>query len=222
MTAATARKVKAFKGVGMEGPIASWYAKNTATALPEFRALAARIAGELEPGCGVLEVAPGPGYLAVELARLGLKVSALDVSRAFVRITADNAAKAGVAVDVRQGDVAAMPFDAETFGFVICRAAFKNFSRPIEALKEMRRVLQPGGRALIIDMRREASDGEIAAEVSKMRLGRVDAFVTRGALRSLRRRAYTAADFVRMVGEAGFSASHIAPSPIGFDISLTK
>jgi hypothetical protein len=55
-----------------------------------------------------------------------------------------------------------------------------------------------------------------------MRLGRVDAFITRGALRSLRRRAYTAPDFVRMIGEAGFSASAIAPSPIGFEIRLTK
>src|SRR5580693_6254875 len=111
MTTATARTAKAYKGVGMEGPIASWYAKNTASALPEFRELAGRIAGELDAGDWVLEVAPGPGYLAVELTRLGLKVSALDISRAFVRITADNATRTGVEVDVRQGDASAMPFE---------------------------------------------------------------------------------------------------------------
>jgi ubiquinone/menaquinone biosynthesis C-methylase UbiE len=222
MNMLTARKTKGYKGVGMEGPIATWYAKNTASALPEFRALAERIAGELDRGDWVLEIAPGPGYLAVELARAGLQVSALDISRAFVRITAENAAKTGVAVDVQLGNAAAMPFETDTFDFVVCRAAFKNFSNPVGALKEMRRVLRPAGRALIIDMRREASDGEIADEVAKMRLGRVDAFITRGALRSLRRRAYTAPDFVRMIGEAGFSASAIAPSPIGFEIRLTK
>ena len=222
MNMLTARKTKGYKGVGMEGPIATWYAKNTASALPELRALAERIAGELDRGDWVLEIAPGPGYLAVELARAGLQVSALDISRAFVRITAENAARTGVAVDVQLGDAAAMPFETDTFDFVVCRAAFKNFSNPVGALKEMRRVLRPAGRALIIDMRREASDGEIADEVAKMRLGRVDAFITRGALRSLRRRAYTAPDFVRMIGEAGFSASAIAPSPIGFEIRLTK
>jgi ubiquinone/menaquinone biosynthesis C-methylase UbiE len=222
MNMLTARKTKGYKGVGMEGPIATWYAKNTASALPEFRALAERIAGELDRGDWVLEIAPGPGYLAVELARAGLQVSALDISRAFVRITAENAAKTGVAVDVQLGNAAAMPFETDTFDFVVCRAAFKNFSNPVGALKEMHRVLRPAGRALIIDMRREASDGEIADEVAKMRLGRVDAFITRGALRSLRRRAYTAPDFVRMIGEAGFSASAIAPSPIGFEIRLTK
>jgi ubiquinone/menaquinone biosynthesis C-methylase UbiE len=222
MTAATARTGKAFKGVGMEGPIAGWYAKNTASALPQFRDLAGKIAGEVDPGDWVLEVAPGPGYLAVELARLGLQVSALDISRAFVRITAENAARTGVTVDVRHGDAAAMPFEAEQFDFVVCRAAFKNFGRPVEALREMRRVLRPGGRALIIDMRREASNSEIADEVAKMRLGGMDAFITRGALRSLRSRAYTAPDFVRMIGEAGFSASHISSGAIGFEIQLTK
>jgi ubiquinone/menaquinone biosynthesis C-methylase UbiE len=222
MAFATARKPKPYKGVGMEGPIAAWYAKNTASALPEFRALAERIAAELETGDWVLEVAPGPGYLAIELARLGLEVAALDVSRAFVRLTAENAARTGVKVDVRHGDAAAMPFEAESFDFVVCRAAFKNFGDPVGALKEMRRVLRPGGTALIIDMRKEASNGEIAEEVSKMRLGSVDAFITRGALRSLRGRAYTAADFVRMIGEAGFSASRIDPGPIGFEIRLTR
>jgi ubiquinone/menaquinone biosynthesis C-methylase UbiE len=86
----------------------------------------------------------------------------------------------------------------------------------------MRRVLRPGGRALIIDMRREASNGEIADEVAKMRLTGMDAFITRGALRSLRGRAYTAPDFVRMIAEAGFSASHIGAGAIGFEIQLTK
>jgi ubiquinone/menaquinone biosynthesis C-methylase UbiE len=222
MNPLSTRKAKPYKGVGMEGPLATWYAKNTAGALPEFRELARRIAGQLDLGDWVLEVAPGPGYLAVELARAGLQVSALDISRTFVRIAAENAARTGVAVDVRLGDAAAMPFETDAFDFVVCRAAFKNFSDPVGALKEIRRVLRPAGRALIIDMRREASDSEIAREVSKMRLGRMDALFTRGALRSLRGRAYTAPDFVRMIGEAGFCASSIAPSPIGFDISLTK
>jgi ubiquinone/menaquinone biosynthesis C-methylase UbiE len=222
MNPLSTRKAKPYKGVGMEGPLATWYAKNTAGALPEFRELARRIAGQLDLGDWVLEVAPGPGYLAVELARAGLQVSALDISRTFVRIAAENAARTGVAVDVRLGDAAAMPFETDAFDFVVCRAAFKNFSDPVGALKEIRRVLRPAGRALIIDMRREASNSEIAREVSKMRLGRMDALFTRGALRSLRGRAYTAPDFVRMIGEAGFCASSIAPSPIGFDISLTK
>jgi ubiquinone/menaquinone biosynthesis C-methylase UbiE len=222
MPAVTARQAKPYKGINMEGPIATWYAKNTAGSLAEFKALAERIAGGLGRGDWVLEVAPGPGYLAVELARLGLTVSALDISQTFVRITTENAARAGVKVDARQGDAAATPFHAEMFDFVVCRAAFKNFSNPVGALREMRRVLRPGGAALIIDMRKEASNREIAAEVKKMRLGAVDGLVTRAALRSLRGRAYTAPDFVRMIAEAGFTQSRIDPGPIGFEITLVK
>jgi ubiquinone/menaquinone biosynthesis C-methylase UbiE len=222
MTAALVAKVKPYRGVNMEGPIATWYAKNTASSLPEFRALAARIAGELDRNDWVLEVAPGPGYLAVELARLGLHVSAVDISRNFVRLTGRNAALAGVAVDARQGDAAHLPFDDEAFDFVVCRAAFKNFSDPVGALREMRRVLRPGGTALVIDMRREASDSDIAHLVDTMRLGAVDGWFTRAALRSLRHRAYTEVDFTRMIGEAGFSNWRIDAEDVGFEIRMTR
>lgn len=54
--------------------------------------------------------------------------------------------------DFRQGDAARMPFEDETFDFIICRAAFKNFAQPITALDEMNRVLKTGGKALILDL----------------------------------------------------------------------
>ena len=54
--------VKAYKGMGMEGRIARWYAANTGKSMEDFRALARRVAAELAPGSAVLEVAPGPGF----------------------------------------------------------------------------------------------------------------------------------------------------------------
>src|SRR5947209_17121635 len=94
------RKPKPYKGMGMEGMIATWYAKNTGKSIAEFRDLAKRIADGLRPGDRVLEVAPGPGYLAIELARLGAyRITGLDVSRSFVRIARENAARAGVEID---------------------------------------------------------------------------------------------------------------------------
>ncbi len=60
-------------------------------------------------------------------------------------------------MDFRRGNASSMPLDAEAFDFVFCRAAFKNFSEPVRALQEMYRVLKPGGQALIIDLRRDAS-----------------------------------------------------------------
>src|SRR5580698_10244944 len=166
---------KAYKSLPMEGMIAAWYARNTAGAAAEFEADAARIAKRLQPDSRVLEIAPGPGYLSVALARLGpYQVSGLDISRSFVRIATENAARAGVAVDFQQGDAANIPFAGDTFDFIVCRAAFKNFGDPEGALREMRRVLKPGGEALLIDMSRDATDEDIDTLVDGMKLGAVD------------------------------------------------
>ena len=217
------RKPKPYRGMGMEGMVATWYAKNTGKSIAEFRDLAKRIASELRPGDRVLEVAPGPGYLAIELARLGsYRITGLDVSRSFVRIASENAARAGVEVGFREGDAAALPFAAGVFDFVVCRAAFKNFSDPIGALREMHRVLRPGGRALIIDMRRDASGKSITDEVAKMHLGRIDAFLTRTTLSALRKRAYSRQDFERMVQATPFGRCDIAEQPLGFEVGLVK
>src|ERR1700685_3741408 len=94
---------KAFKGAGMEGFTAKWYAKLTLKEMAEFRALARRVAAGLPPGTRVLEVAPGPGYLAIELAKLGeFRIDGLDISRTFVEIAERNAVEAGVHVKFRQ------------------------------------------------------------------------------------------------------------------------
>jgi ubiquinone/menaquinone biosynthesis C-methylase UbiE len=223
MEAAIAPKSKPYKGMAMEGMLATWYARNTAKSLAEFRDCAKRIAAGLVPGGWVLEIAPGPGYLAIELARLGAyRITGVDISRSFVRIAAANAAHAGVDVDFRHGDAASLPFAADTFDFIVCRAAFKNFGDPVGALCEMHRVMRPGGRALVIDLRRDAPSGAIADEVAKMRLGRLDALVTRTILSSLRKRAYTRGDFARLLSVTPFKGAEIDEEPMALEIRLVK
>ena len=97
-----------FKGPEMEGAVARWYAKlrRSGNQMAEYRKQAALLTEGLPAGAKVLEVAPGPGYLAIEIARLGFQVTALDISRTFVQIGTDKARQAGVSVDFRQGDAA--------------------------------------------------------------------------------------------------------------------
>src|SRR4051812_41502418 len=124
---------KAYKGLPMEGIIASWYAKNTQTD-SRFKGTAQAVAAQVPPGGRILEVAPGPGYLAIQLAkRNGYQVTGLDISKSFVRIATENARQAGVRIDFRHGDAAHMPFPDEHFDFVVCTAAFKNFTDPVGA-----------------------------------------------------------------------------------------
>ena len=223
MKTSAERKPKAYKGIGMEGMIATWYAKSTGKAMAEYRNLAKRIADGLRPGDSVLEVAPGPGYLAIALAQLGsYRVAGLDISQTFIGIARQNAVRSGVEVDFQEGDAAAMPFAAEAFDFVVCRAAFKNFSAPVGALREMHRVLRPGGAALILDLRKDASGKSINDEVAKMRLGRIEAFFTRTALSALRKRAYSKQDFEEMAQATPFGRCDILEQPLGFEVTLIK
>ena len=215
---------KGYKGIGMEGCTARWYASLTYRMLDEFKALASRVAGLVPPGSPVLEVAPGPGYFAIELAKLGgYHVSGLDISHTFVGIARRNAAQAGVQIDFRQGDAAGMPFENEAFEFLLCRAAFKNFSQPVRALQEMHRVLKPNGRALIIDLRRDASPRSISAAVENMGLGRVNALLTKLTFRfMLLKRAYTGPEFKRFALEAGFESVEVREDLTGLEVWLRR
>jgi ubiquinone/menaquinone biosynthesis C-methylase UbiE len=219
----TSASAKAYKGMGMEGMIAKWYATNTRKALDEFKALALRISSELPPASCVLEVAPGSGYFAIELAKLGnYRVTGLDISKTFVEIADRNAKEANVQVEFRQGNVSNMPFESDSFNFILCRAAFKNFSDPLGAVQEMYRVLKPGGCGLIIDMRKDAPASEISQVVDEMGLNLINTIVTKLALKSLRGRAYTASQFREFFSRSNFRTAEIREDLIGFEIQFQK
>jgi ubiquinone/menaquinone biosynthesis C-methylase UbiE len=216
---------KGYKGLPMEGRGARWYARirRSGSQIEDWRKQAEQLTSGLRDGADVLEVAPGPGYFAIELARLGrFHVTAMDISHTFVEIARENAEQAGVSVDFRHGDASRMPFADGSFDLIVCQAAFKNFSRPVEALNEMHRVLRDGGTAVIEDMCKDAAGAEIDQEVKRMKLGPLNAFMTRQALGGLRRRAYTRQQFERLAAASAFGGCQITRSGIGMQIRLTK
>ncbi len=212
------------RDAGMEGMVAKWYASNTAEMMKEYVDLARRIAGELPRGSSVLEVAPGPGYFSIELARLGdYSITGLDISHTFVKMAANKAAKAGVTIDFKQGSASKMPLRNSSFDFLLCRAAFKNFANPVEALKEMCRVLKPGGRGLIIDLKGNASKEELGRAVDGMGLSTFNRVLTKLAFKTmLLKRAYTKQQFEQMLRQTEFAKIEIAENDLGLEISMTK
>ena len=209
---------------GMEGVVAKWYAANTAEVMNEYSELALRVSREIAPGSRVLEVAPGPGYFCVELAKRGsFSITGLDISRTFVRIATKNAEEAGVEVDFQQGSASNLPFPKGSFDFLLCRAAFKNFAQPVVALQEMCRVLKPGGRGLIIDLRGDATQAEISRHVDGMGLSTFHHIMTKLAFKTmLLKSAYTREQFEQMLARTEFSKVDIAEADIGFEITMTK
>jgi len=215
---------KGYKGMGMEGRVATWYARNTAKDMAEFRSLAERMAKEVRAGSRVLEVAPGPGYLSVELAKRGqYEISGLDISKSFVAIATENARAASVKVDFREGNASAMPFADDAFDLIVCRAAFKNFSHPLEAMNEMHRVLKRGAHALIIDLRKDASMDEINAYIKNIDLGLVNSLIYKLTFRyMLIPRAYTREQLLAMASRSRFCGAEIRESGVGVEVTLRK
>jgi ubiquinone/menaquinone biosynthesis C-methylase UbiE len=222
MTAAT---TKAYRGIGMEGPVARWYAKSTRKDMERFRALAARLRAERPQGGDVLEVAPGPGYVAIEMAKGGAyRVTGLDISRTMVELARQNAAEAAVEADFCRGDASAMPFAGDSFDLLTCSAAFKNFSEPHKALEEMYRVLRPGGTALIVDLHKDVPMSEIRKYFADLGLGTVERWMTVAAFRfMLLKRAYTRAEFEQLLTDIPFREKEIRLADgVGLELWLRK
>src|SRR5215510_12254648 len=211
---------KPWKGIGMNGWVARWYTRTRQNDMEDFRQAAKTVAARLRPGSHVLEVAPGPGFFAIELAKLGdFKITGLDISRTFVEIARENARNASAEIDFRLGNASAMPFADESFDFVYCSAAFKNFSEPVEALNEMHRVLRPGGGAVIQDLRKDVSLDEINSYLKQSGRSRIDIWMTKWAFRCmLIKRAYTKDDFLRMAALSLFRTCQLTAASIGFEV----
>jgi ubiquinone/menaquinone biosynthesis C-methylase UbiE len=210
-----------FKDIAIEGIAAQWYDNNTRKhRLAEMKTYAKEVAKQIQDGCSILEVASGPGYLAIELAKLGkFKIIGLDISKDFVEIARRNAKEAGAEVEFWQGSVADISFPDNMFDFIICTAAFKNFKEPFKALSQMYRVLRSGGAALIIDMNRNASNQQIEDYTKSMGEKGVDKLFMKLIFKYfLRNGAYTKDEFTNLISKTAFKEYDIKEEGIGFYI----
>lgn len=99
----------------------------------------------VRPGHRVLDVACGTGVVAVTAARLGARVTGLDLTPELLERARENASIAGVDVDWHEGDVEQLPFGDAAFEVVLSQFGHMFAPRPGVAVAEMLRVLSPGG-----------------------------------------------------------------------------
>jgi ubiquinone/menaquinone biosynthesis C-methylase UbiE len=127
----------------------------------EYRRLA-RQAVELgvPPGGKVLDLGTGPGFVAVEVARLlqstGCEVVGMDLSSAMLALAAENAAGEGLngVLTWRKGDASAMPFDDGEFDLIVCNDSLHHWEDPLPVFDEIARVLKDDGKCIVHDSKR--------------------------------------------------------------------
>jgi demethylmenaquinone methyltransferase/2-methoxy-6-polyprenyl-1,4-benzoquinol methylase len=107
---------------------------------------------QLEPGDRVLDLAAGTGVSTVELARSGATAIACDFSLGMLRV--GRASKKRRAVPYVAGDATCLPFRDHAFDAVVISFGLRNVSDVSGALREMARVVRPGGRLVICEFSR--------------------------------------------------------------------
>lgn len=99
----------------------------------------------------VLDVGTGPGFYAIILAERGYHVTAVDLSEKMLDQARQNAGILADRIEFIRMDAQALEFPDESFDAVVTRNLTWNLPDPVRAYGEWRRVLRPGGTALIFD-----------------------------------------------------------------------
>ncbi|MBK5446299.1 class I SAM-dependent methyltransferase [Peribacillus sp. TH24] len=212
------------KDVGIYGLTAKWYDKNSRKSrMAEMQRYALEVASHVSKNANILEVAPGPGYLSIELAKEGFNVTGVEISPDFVEIEKNNAKEANVSVNFKEGNASNLPCEDNFFDYIVCSAAFKNFKDPVKALCEMHRVLKQGGASLIIDMNYEATSEDIDIEVRKSGMKGFDKYFVKFAFKTfLKKGAYTKEDFETFLRGTPFKNYKIKKEGISLYVYLYK
>jgi ArsR family transcriptional regulator len=116
-------------------------------------ALRARaIARLVEPGLLVADIGTGTGILAIELARLGLRVIAVDHSPRMLDAAAAKLETAGIdAVELRRGEAGELPIADREVQAALAHMVLQYLPSPADAIREMARIVAPGGAVVIVD-----------------------------------------------------------------------
>ncbi|MCL4534052.1 MAG: class I SAM-dependent methyltransferase [Bacteroidetes bacterium] len=191
-----------------------------------FRWLVARHATQGRSGGQILDVGSGPGWLAIQIAFRGpaWQVTGIDPSEEMVRLAAENARRRDLEgrVNFSKGTAESIPFPDGSFDVVVSTLSLHHWTDPAAGLREIGRVLKPGGRFIVLDLRRDL------AILVWLILNLVQRLVLPPALRRVGEprgsalSAYTPDEAANMAVQAGLRDWQVSTGPAWLMIEGTK
>jgi SAM-dependent methyltransferase len=114
----------------------------------------ARALGHLLPRADVVDLGCGEGYLTIEVARWARRVVAVDRSTAVLaRAKALAGRRRAANIEFKRGELEKLPLDSASADVAILSQALHHATEPASAVAEAARVLRPGGKVLVLDLR---------------------------------------------------------------------
>ncbi len=118
-------------------------------------------------GPRVLEVSFGTGWLLTRYAGR-VEASGVDLNAKMVAITRRNLERAGVRAELQQANVESLPYADGRFDTVVNTMSFSGYPDGGRAMSELRRVLRPGGRLVLIDVNYPSDGNRLGAALVSM------------------------------------------------------
>jgi ubiquinone/menaquinone biosynthesis C-methylase UbiE len=168
-----------------------------------------------------LEIGCGPGYLGLEWltqAAGDATLVGLDIADSMIGRARANARTYGLAdrATYEIGNVLAVPHDDATFDHVFSTSSFHEWVEPVTGLREINRVLRPGGRYCVTDLRRDLDrttlqfmKANIAADM-------------RPGFRTSVKSAYTTSEARALLVDAGLTDAQVVEVAMGLVIFGTR
>ena len=168
-----------------------------------------------------LEIGPGPGYLGIEWLKKteSTVLMAVEISPEMTKIAQRNAREYGLEGRVKyvKGDAHQIPFDDNTFDGVFTNGSLHEWSQTIRVFDEVYRVLKPGAKYFISDMRRDMNPFVrwfmiLMAKPKKIRSGLVSSINA----------SYTNDEIRSILDQSKLKESAVAKTFMGFEITGVK
>jgi ubiquinone/menaquinone biosynthesis C-methylase UbiE len=168
-----------------------------------------------------LEIGPGPGYLGLEWLKKteGTRLTGIDISPDMITRANNNAAEYGLTerTEYALSDARRLPFEDGSFDGVFSNGSLHEWERPEEVIGEMLRVLKPGGRLFLSDLRRD-----MWPPVKWfLWLGTRPKVMRSGLLTSIGS-SYTPAELTKLIAEAGLQGWRVTGNPLGLMVRAVK